>query len=85
LTDLNYLVTINLVTMANKKKYPSEINTTTIRVDMGTYHLLMHLSMKKGISVAQVLKEMLAEQGHVLETARAPASQGALNSQGGEQ
>lgn len=66
------------------KKYPSQINSKVVRVDMSTYHLLMHLAMEKKITVAEALKEILADHEHVLETARAPASKGALSSQGGE-
>ena len=38
-----------------KRKYPSELNTRSIRVNIGDYHLLMELARLHDTTVAKVL------------------------------
>jgi len=54
------------------KKYPSELNTRTIRIGIGDYCLLMEISRRTGVTVAEALSQAL--QGREQET-RVPATQ----------
>jgi len=38
-----------------KRKYPSELNTRTVRVNIGDWHLLMELARQHDTTVAKVL------------------------------
>ena len=38
-----------------KRKYPSEINTRTVRVNIGDWHLLMELARQHDTTVAKIL------------------------------
>lgn len=65
MTELTQLVT-RLYTgddMAGRK-YPSELNTRTIRVNIGDWQLLLEISRKAGVSVAEAFHLALqAEKG----------------------
>jgi len=39
----------------SKRKYPSELNTRTVRVNIGDWHLLMELARQHDTTVAKVL------------------------------
>ncbi|MBA7714951.1 hypothetical protein ES703_123984 [subsurface metagenome] len=47
-----------------KRKYPSELSTRTIRVNVGDWHLLLDLSSRLGITVAKAFHEVLTGQEH---------------------
>ncbi len=38
-----------------KRKYPSELNTRTVRVNIGDWHLLMELARQHDTTVAKIL------------------------------
>jgi len=42
-----------------KRKYPSELNSRSIRVDIGDWRLLLDLSRKLRITVAEAFHEVL--------------------------
>ena len=44
------------------KKYPSELNSTTIRVFIGTYQLLADLAAKQGLTIAEALDQSLTDR-----------------------
>ncbi|GAH90011.1 unnamed protein product [marine sediment metagenome] len=45
-----------------KRKYPSELNTRSIRVNIGDYHLLMELARLHDTTVAKVLHLAITKQ-----------------------
>ncbi|MBA7678279.1 hypothetical protein ES703_86552 [subsurface metagenome] len=45
-----------------KRKYPSELNTRSIRVNIGDWHLLMELARQHDTTVAKVLHLAIAKQ-----------------------
>ncbi|MBA7553962.1 hypothetical protein ES705_46568 [subsurface metagenome] len=45
-----------------KRKYPSELNTRSIRVNIGDWHLLMELARQHDTTVAKVLHLAIAGQ-----------------------
>ena len=47
-----------------KKKYPSELNTRQIRVNVGDWQLLMMMSRKLGITVAKALHLAITQQAN---------------------
>lgn len=47
-----------------KRKYPSELNTRTVRVSLGDWHWLNSLSKSLGITVAQAFHKVITEQDH---------------------
>lgn len=50
-----------------KRKYPSELNTRTIRVNIGDWHWLNSLSQKLGITVAETFHKIVIGQDHKAE------------------
>jgi len=44
------------------KKYPSELNTRTIRIGIGDYALLMEISRRADVTMAEALHLALARQ-----------------------
>jgi len=48
--------------MMTKRKYPSELNTRTVRVNIGDWHLLMELARLHDTTVAKVLHLAIAKQ-----------------------
>jgi len=45
-----------------KRKYPSELNTRTVRVNIGDWHLLMDLAYQRDTTVAKVLHLAITKQ-----------------------
>ncbi|MBA7553297.1 hypothetical protein ES705_45887 [subsurface metagenome] len=45
-----------------KRKYPSELNTRTVRVNIGDWHWLNSLSQKLGITVAETFHKIVTRQ-----------------------
>ncbi len=45
-----------------KRKYPSELNTRTVRVNIGDWHLLMELARQHDTTVAKVLHLAITHQ-----------------------
>ncbi|MBA7553739.1 hypothetical protein ES705_46338 [subsurface metagenome] len=45
-----------------KRKYPSELNTRSIRVNIGDWHLLMELARQHDTTVAKVLHLAITKQ-----------------------
>lgn len=45
-----------------KRKYPSELNTRIIRVDVEDYQILLEMAQKSNTTVAEVLSDMLKKQ-----------------------
>jgi len=45
-----------------KRKYPSELNTRTIRVNIGDWQWLNSLSQRLGITVAQAFHKVITDQ-----------------------
>ena len=42
-----------------KRKYPSELNTRTVRVNIGDWQLLMEISRHAGIAVAEAFHKLV--------------------------
>ncbi len=60
-----------------KRKYPSELNTRSIRVNIGDWQWLNSLSKSLGITVAEAFHKVITGQDHkakapVLEPAQIP-------------
>ena len=47
-----------------KRKYPSELNTRQIRVNVGDWHWLKELSQHLGITIAQAFHKVITELDH---------------------
>jgi len=45
-----------------KRKYPSELNTRQIRVNVNTWLLLKEFSQKQGITIAELVDQLIAGQ-----------------------
>jgi len=45
-----------------KKKYPSELNSKTVRINLGTYQLLAELATKNGLTIAEALDLLITNQ-----------------------
>lgn len=45
-----------------KRKYPSELNTRTVRVNLNTWLLLKEFSQKQGITMAELVDQLLARE-----------------------
>jgi len=45
-----------------KRKYPSELNTRIVRINVGTYLLLKEMSQKLAITMAEALDLAVTEQ-----------------------
>jgi hypothetical protein len=45
-----------------KRKYPSELNTRIIRVNVGDYQVLAGMAQKSGKTVAEVLSVIIKKQ-----------------------
>ena len=52
------------------KKYPSELNTRTIRIGNGDYALLMEISRRAGATMAEALHLALERQGQQEQVTR---------------
>ena len=58
------------------KKYPSELNTRTIRIGVGDYALLAEISRRAGVTMAEALHLVIEQQGQVIKVSSAqPAFQ----------
>ena len=44
-----------------KRKYPSELNTRTVRVNIGDWQLLMEISRRSGIAVAETFHKLIKQ------------------------
>jgi len=42
-----------------KRKYPSELNTRTVRVNIGDWQMLLAISRRAGINVAEAFHKMI--------------------------
>ena len=56
----------------SKRKYPSELNTRHVRVNVGDYFLLTELSHKLGVTMGEALHLAITEQSR-RETRVSPA------------
>jgi hypothetical protein len=56
------------------KKYPSELNTRTVRITIGDYALLREISLKMDVTMAEALHLVITEQAK-RETISVPRSQ----------
>lgn len=45
-----------------KRKYPSELNTKQVRVNLGDYALLREISLKTGVTMAEALHLVITQQ-----------------------
>jgi len=45
-----------------KRKYPSELNTRTVRINIGDWQLLLEISRRAGINVAEAFHNLLAKR-----------------------
>lgn len=57
-----------------KRKYPSELNTRTVRAYIGDKELLHSLSIKHRVTVAEVIHKLIA-RGYLEEPSEASAQQ----------
>jgi len=57
-----------------KLKYPSELNSTTVRINLGTYVLLKELATKNDLTIAEAL-ELLVTDRAAKETVTVPRTQ----------
>ncbi len=55
-----------------KRKYPSELNTRTVRVNIGDWHILLELARQHDTTVAKILHLAITEQAKP-EPKREPA------------
>jgi len=51
-----------------KRKYPSELNTRTVRVNIGDWKWLNALSQTLGTTVAEAFHKVITEQAHKAKT-----------------
>lgn len=58
-----------------KRKYPSELNTRTVRVNIGTWQMLIDLSQKFGTTVAETVDKIITERVKQEETIIIPKTQ----------
>jgi len=58
-----------------KRKYPSELNTRPIRVNIGDYHLLMELARQHDTTVAKVLHLAITGQARQDQVTVTPRTQ----------
>jgi len=58
-----------------KRKYPSELNTRMIRVNVGDYHLLMELARQHDTTVAKVLHLAITGQARQNQVTVTPRTQ----------
>jgi len=58
-----------------KRKYPSELNTRTVRVNIGDWHLLMELARQYDTTVAKVLHLAIAGQAKQSQVTISPRTQ----------
>jgi len=47
-----------------KRKYPSEINTRTVRVNIGDWQMLLKLAQRLGTNVAEAFHRLITEIRH---------------------
>ena len=53
-----------------KRKYPSELNTRTVRVNIGDWQWLNSLSQSLGVTVAEAFHKVVTGQDHKAEPQR---------------
>ncbi len=58
----------------SKRKYPSELNTRTVRVNIGDWHMLMELARQHDTTVAKILHLAITGQARQ-ETVVTPRTQ----------
>ncbi|GAI79899.1 unnamed protein product, partial [marine sediment metagenome] len=58
-----------------KRKYPSELNSRTVRVNIGDWHLLMELARQHDTTVAKVLHLAITGQARQAQVAVTPRTQ----------
>ena len=58
-----------------KRKYPSELNTRTVRVNIGDWHLLMELARQHDTTVAKVLHLAITGQARQNQVTVTPRTQ----------
>jgi len=58
-----------------KRKYPSELNTRTVRVNIGDWHLLMELARQHDTTVAKVLHLAIIGQARQNQVTVTPRTQ----------
>jgi hypothetical protein len=58
-----------------KRKYPSELNTRTVRVNIGDWHLLMELARQHDTTVAKVLHLAITDQARQEQVTRISPAQ----------
>jgi len=55
-------------------KYPSELNTKTVRINLGTYQLLTELATKSNLTIAEALDLVVTDRA-TKETVTVPRTQ----------
>ena len=58
-----------------KRKYPSELNTRTVRVNIGDWHLLLELARQHDTTVAKVLHLAITGQARQNQVTVTPRTQ----------
>lgn len=58
-----------------KRKYPSELNSRTVRVNIGDWHLLMELARQHDTTVAKVLHLAITGQARQEQVTRVSPAQ----------
>jgi len=58
-----------------KRKYPSELNSRTVRVNIGDWHLLMELARQHDTTVAKVLHLAITDRARQNSVAVTPRTQ----------
>lgn len=58
-----------------KRKYPSELNTRHVRVSLGDYALLVEVSRKVGVTMAEALHLVIEHREHQEREIRVPSAQ----------
>jgi len=58
-----------------KRKYPSELNTRTVRVNIGDWHLLMELARQHDTTVAKVLHLAITDRARQEQVTITPRTQ----------
>jgi len=58
-----------------KRKYPSELNTRTVRVNIGDWHLLMELARQHDTTVAKVLHLAITDRARQESVTITPRTQ----------
>lgn len=53
------------------KKYPSELNTKTVRINLGDWALLTEISQRADVTIAEALHLVIEQKGKVIKVSSA--------------